>query len=66
MEMFISLFLRKIKNHIPLKQGLRHEVFLHNPFRPIIKNHIPLKQGLRLIERLMSSNSLEVLKTIFH
>ncbi len=37
-----------IKNHIPLKQGLRRHIYNKSVFKATIKNHIPLKQGLRL------------------
>ena len=36
-----------VRDHIPLKQGLRlNPVFLNTPSR-IVRDHIPLKQGLR-------------------
>ena len=38
----------EIKNHIPLKQGLRLEINTDLTVYQMIKNHIPLKQGLRL------------------
>ena len=38
-----------LREHIPLKQGLRHPLFLQYSYStPRLREHIPLKQGLRL------------------
>ena len=40
--------LNKVRDHIPLEQGLRPITRLFLKFFSVVRDHIPLEQGLRL------------------
>ena len=57
---------RRVRDHIPLKQGLRHPNEKANISINIkVRDHIPLKQGLRLtiFDNSLSNKSMS--ETIF-
>ena len=37
-----------VREHVPLKQGLKHNKCLRRSDVKIVREHVPLKQGLKL------------------
>ena len=51
-----------LKEHIPVKQGLRRYKIFHNSNILSLKEHIPVKQGLRLIKLITPTGGNVFLK----
>ena len=58
--------MRKIREHIPLDQGLRLCQSLVYRILKLIREHIPLEQGLRLISATSFIIFLLKSESIFH
>ena len=67
MEVFQKLDLLNVRDHLPLKQGLRR-LETHNirSFFLRVRDHLPLKQGLRLYTFNALDTETIQSETIFH
>ena len=49
--MWLNIFLPFLHDHIPLKEGLRHQISYLIKIELGLHDHIPLKEGLRRLGR---------------
>ena len=64
--MFLRIF-ERVRDHIPLKQGLRQNFLFVVNAVDYVRDHIPLKQGLRLlVESVLILVNHTRSETIFH
>ena len=66
MQVWNSSMQGPVRDHIPLKQGLRRSNIAINVFSERVRDHIPLKQGLRLLDNLRHHFLTPASETIFH